>query len=209
MPFHYTGGHDVSIAGADGTHTLNTSAAALPGNTDCALQVPFNLPGGHGVPLTGVDGRHALHATAAAVPASDSHFRTDGSVSFPGVPLVLEAGGEGVGPEEQMRALGAIIDRHISQANTSVRGVCLSSFLISGCQAFRTAAPAIGGSAMPNVPTVLPVPGLSLGEPCLGWERTQEAVRLLAEAVRAGRRARERASATGGGTEGGKRQKTG
>lgn len=172
------------------------------GNSDCALQLPFSAAGEREVPIVGGDVTPTSDATTAAV--SGSHLRPTRSASSPGVRLVLEAGGEGVGTEEQLRALGAIVDLHISQADTSVRGVCLSSFLVSGCQTCHRS----GGAAGSAVPTPLPVPGLSLGEPCLGWERTEEAVRLLAEAVRAGRRAREEAYDSGVGTEGGKRQKT-
>jgi hypothetical protein len=173
------------------------------GNTDCALQLPLNSTDKRDLSVVGQDGARTADARATAVPTSPS--RPSCSASSSATRLVLEAGGEEVGPEEQLRALGAIIDVHLSQADTNVRGVCLSSFLVSGCQVCSFGE----GAGMIAVPTPLPVPGLSMGEPCMGWEQTQEAVRLLAEAVRVRRRAREEARAGGGAAlEGGKRRRT-
>ena len=63
-----------------------------------------------------------------------------------------------------------------------VRGVCLSSYLLSGSQ------PSCLSAAGPP-----PVCGQSLGEPCLDWRQTQEAVRMLAKAISEGKPAREAA----------------
>jgi len=135
------------------------------GNSECALQLrcdmqPASLP---------------HDADERGQPACEAIFKS-------GVPLILELGGAGVEPEEQLHNVDAVVDHHLFDDGSCVRGVCLSSYIISGSQ--RSLPVGETGE-----PPLAPVRGLSLREPCLGWERTQKAVRALADAVRA-RRAR-------------------
>jgi len=113
------------------------------GNRDCATLLP----------------RSSLSAAAAIAAAADSR------------PVVVECGGAEVSPAAQaqyLREIAALVGEGKAPA---VRGVSLSSHLLSGHQPAR-----LGGEPL--------IHGLSVGEPCLDWLETAAAVRALADAVK-------------------------
>ncbi|EOD24632.1 hypothetical protein EMIHUDRAFT_450554 [Emiliania huxleyi CCMP1516] len=123
------------------------------GNRDCATLLP----------------RSSLSAAAAIAAAADSR------------PVVVECGGAEVSPAAQaqyLREIAALVGEGKAPA---VRGVSLSSHLLSGHQPAR-----LGGerAACGGVTCEPLIHGLSVGEPCLDWLETAAAVRALADAVK-------------------------
>jgi len=93
--------------------------------------------------------------------------------------VVVECGGAGVAPDEQAQLVSRLADAVGRGELAELRGLSLSSHLLSGRQAA-------------DVPASQRVHGLSCTEPCLDWAATTQAVHAVAAAVR------KRSAASGG-----------
>jgi len=119
------------------------------GNEDCGL---FFVP----------SGASASERAAATVAAAKAHPKAN---------LVVDCGGAGFACTAQAE-LAAKLSALVAEGDQQLRGVCLSSYLLSGAKAEGAASA---------------VRGMSVASPCMDWMQTEESIRALAAAVRKGR----------------------
>jgi 3-deoxy-7-phosphoheptulonate synthase len=105
----------------------------------------------------------------------------------PTAAIVIDCSHDNCGKDHRRQAaVAADVAAQVRSGCTAVRGVMIESFLCEGRQDLPPPPPVQGadegGSALSRLSR-----GVSITDACIGWEQTRDLLRLLADAVRAGR----------------------